>query len=346
MTPQAYARAADYLAKFYGVTVFERHGLRHPLVVYTPDADQINDLDSVLGTLRDTNPNDRAIYDYGYLHTLQNSGRNLYNGDTYALHRIETHPLRVFGQRGTYFDTLATCAALDNEMTHALTERALRLPLRSQLHRTLPIAQAVWRGAGRSAAIGGACLVVFNDGQTYRAILARRSSQAATDPGFYHVLPAFICQPTRGDWQGEWCFSQHVYREYLEELFGVAEGTDTHDHPALHDLQTMLTAGSASLYLTGVSMNLLTLRPEISALLLIRDAGWWARLNAPDSLTPLDTHAEALDGRIATVPIASDAALLAELPDALHTLMPPQGYAALWLGMEMARHKLGITETG
>ena len=216
------------------------------------------------------------------------------------------------------------------------------------MHRTVNVSQTLWHGAGRSATIGGACLVVYNDSGTYRAILARRSNRNATDPNFYHVLPAFIFQPTHPDMAlVDWRISRHIYREYLEELFGAAESnvgsSDWIDaHPAMQDLQHMMNHGAASLHLTGITLNLFTLRPEICALLLIHDPTWWVRITSENSLTPLDTQSEAQDGIITRVPITSDEALLAELPPYLHTIMPPQAYAALWLGVDLAREKLAI----
>ncbi len=348
MTPDSYNKATAYLTKFYGADVFTRNGVKHPIVVYPPEPQQVDDIDSIMGTLTLDTPSDAPIYDYGYLHTLQNSGRNVFNGITYSLHYLEQHPLTLHGQMGRYYDMLATSGALENELKQTLETKLIRLPLRSQMHRTVNVSQALWHGAGRSATIGGACLVVYNDSGTYRAILARRSNRNATDPNFYHVLPAFIFQPTHAEAVlSGWRISQHIYREYLEELFGAAEDNTgdsewIYAHPAVQDLQAMMQRGEASLHLTGITVNLLTLRPEICALLLIRDPEWWTRITAPNSLTPLNTHSETQDGFIERVPIASDEALLAALPSDLHTMMPPQAYTALWLGVDLARERLAI----
>ncbi len=341
MTDTAYDRATAYLAKLYSLPLMEQQGRRHPVVIYPPDPDQVADVDSVLGRLYDA-ANPLAIYDYGHLHTLQNSGRNVYNGDTYALHSLETHPLRVHAMPGKYFDMLATCDALDHELSLAASSKLIRLPLRQQLHRTLPVAQAGWRGAGRSAALGGACLIVFNHNGGYHALLARRSARNASDVNRLHVMPAFVVQPVRGEWQAEWRFSDHVTREYLEELYGVAEGAPSSAHPAQQRLQAMLASGNAQLCLTGVAYNLLTLRAEICALLLIHDAGWWAESSTPHSPLAFNAHSEAQDGRFITAPITTDEALLAGLPQPLYIAMPPQAYAALWLGVELARQMIGL----
>lgn len=336
MNDAAYDRATAYLAKLYSLPLFEQGGRRHPVVIYPPDPDQVADVDSVLGRLYvDAAP--LTIYDYGHLHSLQNSGRTLYNGDTYALHSLETHPLRVHAMPGQYFDMLATCDALERELSLAASSKLIRLPLRQQLHRTLPVAQAGWRGVGRSAALGGACLIVFNQRGTYHALLARRSARNASDVNRLHVMPAFIVQPVRGQWQAEWRFSDHVIREYLEELYGVEEGADGHEHPAHQRLTAMLAAGDAQLFLTGVAYNLLTLRAEICALLLIHDAQWWEESSTFGGPLTFNAHSEAQDGRLLIAPITTDEALLTGLPQPLHLAMPPQAYAALWLGVGLAR---------
>jgi hypothetical protein len=346
MTASEYEKLTRYLCKLYSVDGFIRHSIQHPLVVYAPDAEQINDVDSVIGNLRPAPATPFAIYDYGYLHSLQNSGRNIFNGTTFGLHYIETSPLKIHGQYGTYYDMLATCGALENELKADWGNQPLQLPLRSQLHRTLTLSQAMWNGAGRSATIGGACLVVFNHEGDYKAILARRSAKNATDPNFYHVLPAFIFQPTQTTFHPiEWTFSHHVYREFLEELFGVAESDSAqpdwiYGHSALQDLQAMMRRGEASLHVTGIVLNLFTLRPEICTLLLIHDVEWWRRIHDPHNDYHLNADSEAQDGQIACVPIISDEALLAGLPQNLHTMMPPQGFTALWLGVDLARELL------
>jgi hypothetical protein len=339
MDEDAYNRAVAYLAKLYSLPLYEQQGRRHPVVIYPPDADQVEDVDSVLGRLY-SEAGPLAIYDYGHLHNLQNSGRLLYNGDTYALHSLETHPLRVHGQPGRYFDMLATCDALDRELALAAANRLIRLPLRHQLHRTLPVAQAGWRGVGRSAALGGACLIVFNRRGQYHALLAQRSARHASDVNRFHVMPAFVFQPVNGRWEEEWCFSNHVLREYSEELYGAAEGTNTADHPAHQQLKAMLQIGAARLLLTGVTYNLLTLRAEICALLLIHDSSWWEASTNADSPLAFNAHSETQDGRLTTVPIDTDEQIIAGLPQPLYLAMPPQAYAALWLGVACARQQL------
>jgi len=350
LTQEQYEKITKHLTQLYGKRLYERNGITHPIVVFTPQPDQINDVDSVLGDAprQLLRAEDMAFYNQAYLQTLKNSGRNLFNGTTFVHKRLRRKPLKLSAELGKYFDMLATCAALDDELKDAAAGQLIRLPGRSQLHRHLPPDQAMINGRGRSAAIGVACLTVFNHEGTYKAMLARRSERAATDPLHFHVLPAFIFQPSDEQWTypEEWSVAHQVYREYLEELFGFDEISSParydyfYEHPALQYLKTLMARGEAALYLTGITINLLTLRPEISTLLLIHTPAWYARITAPNSDMPLNTHAEAHGGTIYMLPIRDDAAVLAELPENVHTMMPPQAVGALWMGVDLARQRI------
>ena len=107
---------------------------------------------------------DFAIYDYGYLHSLQNRKPALYNGATFTLKEIRQKPLRLRASIGSYFDMLATCAALERELRHAAGKGWLRAPSRLAYHRQVPPPEALRYGRSRSAAIGIGTLTVFNDG--------------------------------------------------------------------------------------------------------------------------------------------------------------------------------------
>lgn len=339
-----YNNMTDYLAKLYDVPLYERYGVRHPVVVFEPDDGQ-QDVDSVLGDLTEDLNDTFAFYDQAHLQTLKNSGRNVYNGTTFALKQIRKKPLKVSATLGTYFDMLATCGALDRELRDSAVRRFIRLPARKQLHQEIDPTQALTDGRYRSAALGGAVLTVFNHDGDYKALLARRSAKNATSPGFFHVMPAFIFQPMQDTVrEGEWSLKHHIYREYLEELFGMPE-TDSlngfYQHPALLDLQAMLQTGEATLQITAVAVNLLTLRAEFCVLLLIHDPTWYKRITAQDSDIPLNAAAEAEDGKLKLFNIDSDEAVLAELPPHPHTMMPPQAIPALWYGIDAVRRHIG-----
>lgn len=345
---KAYSNMTDYLSGLYGNILFQRGGLQHPITVFQPDAWQIDDVDSILAEAPRSAVNRESflIYDHGHLQSLQNAGRSLFNGTTFSYKGLRRSPLKLYATLGKYYDMLATCGALERELRDSALDRFIRLPARAQFHRQVGPNEALSSGRGRDAAVGVATLIVFNDNGVYKAILAQRSRRAATDPLFYHVIPAFIFQPSDDSFQhaGEWSVRHQIYREYLEELFGMAENTAPErddyfaQHPALLDLQSRMARGGAALYLTGLVLNLLTLRPEICALLLIHDPDWFPAISQGGEWT---IHAaESEDGRLITVPIENDEAFLGALPPDIHLTMPPQAVGAVWLGIDLAREKL------
>ena len=128
--------------------------------------------------------------------TCKTARSGLYNGATFTMKQIRENPLRLRGQIGGYYDMLATCAALERESRAAAEAGLMRAPLRTAYHRQVPPDVALLRGDGRSAAIGIGTLTVFNDGDVYRAILAKRSQSTALDSNMFHVLPAMMFEPT------------------------------------------------------------------------------------------------------------------------------------------------------
>src|SRR5690606_37696831 len=130
-----YQKVTDYLAKYYDVELYSLGDLRHPVVFYPAAASQREAVDSVLGQMpgRMLTHNDFYIYDYGYLHSLQNLQAHLYNGTTFVMQRIRENPLRIDASFGKYFDMLATSYAMEAELLAAMEKKLVRLPLRSQL---------------------------------------------------------------------------------------------------------------------------------------------------------------------------------------------------------------------
>lgn len=344
-----YATATDYLARLYPCRLYSWRGVAHPVTVYYPSDAQVHDVDSLLDPWPPT-PEDRdfAAYDFSYLHDLQNSKPRLYNGATFTLKQIRQNPLQLRGRIGNYYDMLATCAAFERELWDAVEAGLQRAPNRWTYHRYVAPADALRRGDKRSAAIGIGTLTVFNDGESYRAILAKRSQATAFDSDMHHVLPAMMFEPTTANFADprEWSVRHQVLRELLEELFGLPESIQPrrwdyfYAHPALRYLLELMDSGKAQLCATGLILNLLTLRPEISTLLLIHDPAWYARVSAAESDMPLATAEETQDDSIVMAPITTDEAFFSHFPPDLHLSMPAQATATLGLGIELARREI------
>lgn len=345
-----YRNMTDYLQHLYQCAPFSRAGIEHPVTVYYPAEWQIHDVDSLLDpTPPTTEARDFAVFDYSYLHDLQNSKPGLHNGTTFTLKSIREQPLKLRGALGRYYDMLSTCAALERELRHAVAQGWMRAPSRATYHRRVQATEALRRGVRRSAAIGIGTLTVFNDAGRYKALLARRSAATAFDSGLYHVLPAMMFGPTTASFTDprEWSVKHQVLREVLEELFNMPEQHSParwdffYDHPALRYLLSLLDSGGAQLCASGIILNLLTLRPEISTLLLIHDPAWRRRVTAPDSDMPLMTAEETLSETVLAAPIEDDETFLSHFPPDLHLMMPAQATATMWLGIDLARRLIG-----
>ncbi len=344
-----YSTMTDCLLRLYQCQPFVRHGTKHPVTVFYPSESQVYDIDSLLDAEPPT-PGERdfAVYDYSYLHDLQNSKPALYNGSTLTLKQIRQNPLKLRGQIGLYYDMLATCAAFERELRHAVEAGMPRAPARTAYHRHIPPLDSLLRGDKRSAAIGIGVLTVFNDGESYRAILARRSQATAFDSNMFHVLPAMMFEPTTAGFSDrrEWSVKHQILREVLEEIFALPEQRRPqrwdyfYDHPASRFLLMLLENGKAQLCATGIILNLLTLRPEISALLLIHDPAWHDRVFAAEGDIPFATADETQSDSVVMAPIATDEAFLARFPPDLHLSMPAQATATLWLGIDQARREI------
>ena len=344
-----YKNMTDYLQHLYQCKPFARNEIEHPVTVFYPSEAQIYDIDSLLDPwLPTAEKRDFALYDYSYLHDLQNSKPGLYNGSTFTLKYIRENPLQLRGAIGGYYDMLATCAALERELRDAVEEGWMRAPSRATYHRQVTPEESLRQGKYRSAAIGIGTLTVFNDGGTYKALLARRSDRTAFDSGMFHVLPAMMFQQTTTDFRDprEWSVKHQVLREVPEEMFNLPEQLQPqrwdffYDHPALQYLLNLLESGKAQLCATGIILNLLTLRPEISTLLLIHEPEWYERITAADSDMPFVTADETQSGSVVMAPIATDDEFLAHFPPELHLHMPAQATATMWLGIDLARREI------
>lgn len=333
---------ADFLHQLYqdaeGYTAFERHGQRYPVAVFYPHPDQINNVDSLLvATPPHTQEQTFDFLARAHLDHLLASGRRLEDKPTFVLDHLETTPyLKISARVGTYFKMLMTCDALDVEMrAYFANPTGGALPYRSTIQRR----DVLINGTGRSATIGMTTLVVFQQNGAYHTLVGQRSGQTAIEPGRFQVIPAGVFQPVSEDIAGEWKLSQHLEREILEELFGLPEPHPPianpryfAEHPAYLHLQNLIAQGQASLHLAGVAMNLLTLRPEICTVLLVRDPHWITSL-------PLEGSWE-VGQQLHFAPIAADADILACFPPDFANRMTPQGSAALWLGVDLARQLL------
>jgi hypothetical protein len=285
-----------------------------------------------------------------------------FNGATYALDRIEigSNPrFKIHAKHGTYFHSLATSELLEREIVDQLhadpgSEVGLdSLPRRRWLHGVANGQRVVLDGRRRAAALSvAATLLMAESDGTYSAVLATRSGQVQTHQMFSHVAPAGIFAPInaeRRDEMKEFSVRHCLMREYAEELFGHKDleqgdgllATDVSALPPIRALSRAERDGIITLQYCGISVPLLTLRPEINVLIFIKDPGWLdreiLRANWTDHWFELNWEyekAKDLDG----VKLRLDRDLRPMDPTLVRPwLMVPHAAAALYLSTEVAR---------
>jgi hypothetical protein len=218
--------------------------------------------------------------------------RFFFSGSTFAFHalREEAGGVRLDVALGRYFASHATSEDLDPEMMFALAKDpekpvSLRaLPRRSWLHQR--VSDPVVDGQHRSGAISHATVVLIrNDAGGYKLLLPPRSDDVAAHAHFHHVAPSGILSPHSEETHPpaeEFSIERNFFREWVEELYAADEHErppfvgppDPAGEPEVLRLKEVL-GDSVELLYTGVSVNLLTLRPEICLLLLVKDPSWW-----------------------------------------------------------------------
>lgn len=223
-----------------------------------------------------------------------------WDGPTWAFHRMRVASsggVRIDCVPGRYYRSLATSEYLDEELLNAHKGREnqsvdlSRLPHREWLHQVVGGDNVVMDGRGRNAAVSvsATIMIALEDGG-FDVMLTPRSEDVATHQYFNHVIPSGIFQPLDppGDSPSntfvkrEFNVTRTFHREFIEELYASEEYGDVGGRP-IHipenepEIKRLRAQPEATLYYTGVSVNLMTLRPEICLLLLITDPGWLAR---------------------------------------------------------------------
>ncbi|MBI3978023.1 MAG: hypothetical protein HY331_07550 [Chloroflexi bacterium] len=291
------ADLADFLADLYpGAPLLTWAGRRYPVALFPAPADPPVAPNAALGALDLVNraAPDRAVRRLGrsYIRRLLASGRPLANLPIFAIDRLQIDSAgvpRLDCAIGRYFDALATGSLLELELLARLPNAAARgmaglswdrLPLRWRAQRLA--GNPLWNGAGRAAAVGISTVLAFTrEDRSFAVLLKERSLRLASAVDRFHVVPSLIFQPLTGDPAQAFDVEAAVEREYLEEVLGVPEpGEGPPDAAAaggadLAFLRHLRDRGEAELRLTGVAVDLLSLRPEICTLLLIRTPEWY-----------------------------------------------------------------------
>ncbi len=365
----------DFLSwKYKEYPLLERFGKTYPVVIFPAAPAQINDPESALAVPLITTyrqENDFIIRDKTYRRLLEKAGKKIENRPSFTFRSLQVdNRVSLQCDLGYYHDALDTCYALEWELIEGLAKKPLtdfservfndlsaRLPLREKTH--LYCSDPVKSGSGRSAFIGISVLICYRDGDDYYLLIQKRSDTAVTiDTSLFHVVPSFVFQPATVFLEQEYSIIHNLKREYLEELFDRPEPEKNevnfryfYSDKRLLFLENFINNNMAAIYLTGIAINLLNLRPEICLLLLIKSNEWYSY----HSKNKLEQQRFHLNAEWATV--TQQQGILSELTGRIplnnsdeslcnkYGLDPgkiaPAGAAALWLGLDLLQ-QLGI----
>ncbi|MHA6780053.1 esterase/lipase family protein [Pseudonocardia saturnea] len=283
-----------------------------------------------------------------------------FNGATFALEQIEREggKFTIHARHGTYFHSLATSEVLERELIAHLDadpDRVIALdslPRRRWLHDAAGGERVILDGRRRAAALSVSATILIQESDgTYSALLAKRSGRVETHPSLAHVAPAGIFAPMNAELRSdatEFSIRNTILREYAEELFGYkdleqGEGLLAKDVTALPPVRELLKAeqaGDVVIRYCGISVPLLSLRPEVAILIFVKN-GWLereiARANNSDHWFALNWEFEEVKN-LDAVKLRLDSDLRPTNPGLVHpSVMVPHAAAALYLSAEVAR---------
>lgn len=270
--------------------------------------------DSILPIHIDNIPSDFLDLDENWLPELVTRNRTFYylmradkvreNRDTFIMKSIQTHPkLTIFCGVSKYFTSLQTAYSLEWEILTAVSRiEKTGKPLSGKLSRLMPLRSAlrnlvtdpVINGDGRANSLAISVLTAYETGNGIRLMLRRRGKRSiAVNRGQLHVLPAGMFQAPYRRYRVEFSIRHNMLWEYYEEFFNKddpqkrdQEPTWFYGEPEVSELIQMMSEGIADVYLTGVAVDLLSLRTEILLLMIIKDKSWYNRHSTGCDGTP------------------------------------------------------------
>ena len=217
------------------------------------------------------------------------------DGPKFALTTLEIgETIRLRCHKSRYYKVLSTSEYLKLEALQAWAEkrqdmegpiasgRAIEyLPYRKELHDS--VGNPILFGRRRGAGLATSTLICYRmeDGG-YRCILFKRSEEGLSEAeGWFHVVPAAQFEPDEVETNigPSYSIKDNILREYAEELFRWQPPNRLVPRPHrfskyVEALETMFSRREASLHVTGISLELATLRADICTLLLISTPEW------------------------------------------------------------------------
>ncbi|MFF2092730.1 hypothetical protein [Paenibacillus sp. NPDC058174] len=163
-----------------------------------------------------------------------------------------------------------------------------RLKMRHNIHTSQREEEILVTGKGRYSLLGVQMLVVYlTEDDKYQVLVIKRSEDVAVRPGYHQFVPSggfefFEKEKEINEINIGKNFDVELalYREMVEEIFGEVEFEhntagnpvdNIYKHKKVVDLRTWLKEGQANLEFLGSTVDLVTLRHELSFLLLINN---------------------------------------------------------------------------
>jgi hypothetical protein len=245
--------------------------------------------------------------------------------------------------------------AIDRYCSSVPTQYTLNfLPWRKALYEKYQNkAELLTRISGRAAGFGMSALTVYNYRGTYRVLRGVRTIDVGTLQDLYHVIPSGMTNVDISQEEinrkflvpkGYLNVKLLIEKEFLEEVFSEDWARERNPNASVglwpekvqqHCVERLYgKAGMyrANIYLTGIVFDLLNLRPEICALILIRDEKWFTD-HDPESKTKYPIKLSSLEW------LQSAPSLCAEDAESVAKAMLPSqsvlaGSAAFQLGIK------------
>ncbi len=242
---------------------------------------------------------DSGVVDQQFITYMRMTGRKLWDNDVYRLLSINGGELEFGLTR--FFKVLSSSDCFLYELVRSLPadgNASLESLRDSELLRRWreTVQRLVEQGAFQhlSAAVGVSVLTVFQgpgkSGKCEYGYLSVENSKEKNGAKDRHVIPSFILEPFTKDpveQSKELSLEYQVLREFGEEIVGLPELRSIttweaawhilNDNETCRDLIALLRTSGAKLVTTGVSLDLLRLRPEITCVLLILDPDYFQR---------------------------------------------------------------------
>jgi hypothetical protein len=182
-------------------------------------------------------------------------------------------------------------------------------------------------------------------------VVGRRSTKVGTYAGTFHVIPAGMMNLAPSDVphliSEERCFRIRplIEKEFVEEVFSQewAASCNTEPNEPWHRILARYSRRhiygendryETSIHFTGLVFDLLNYRPEVCALVLIRNRDWWDDHDphipdADKARDRWDTSYE-WDSKTVSCPLVN--------PGSIYHAAPP----AHWVGSGLAAYELGV----